>query len=159
MKIRLSLFIATLLPFLVICSCDTGTDNSNANAVSYTVYEQYYYIGPRSQRDTTFFHHTTGKAAFDALFQYNNDTPPIDTIPQADLATQSAISFVKNANDWYGLEMSMVYLRGDTLSVEYTATVLSQDMSYRVVQSRIVMTDAIFREIKFIENGQVVKRL
>jgi hypothetical protein len=32
-------------------------------------------------------------------------------------------------------------------------------MSYTVVQSMIVMTDAIFRGIRFIENRRVVKRL
>lgn len=159
MKLSPSLLISVLLLPLAVGSCDTGTDNANATAVSYKVYGKYYYIGPRGQADTTYFYRTRGKAEFDALFQYLNNTPPIDTIPQADLATQSAISVVKHSNDWYDMEISMLYLRGDTLSVEYTATMVSSDRSFTVVQSMIVMTDAIFRAIAFIQNGRVVKRL
>jgi hypothetical protein len=84
MRIRGSPVIPTLLLALAHCSCDTGTENADATAVSYKVYERSYYIGPRGQTDTAFFYHTTGKAAFDALFQYLNENPPVDTIPRSD---------------------------------------------------------------------------
>ncbi len=157
MKTPVCLAIPVLMVALTLCSCDDGTTSPGTSPVSYKVYDAYYYIGPKGQPDITYFWATTGKHDFDLLFQFLAETFPVDTVPRADLETQHAISVVKHSNDWYDLGIALVYLKGDTLQVEYTATILQKDRSFTVVQSRIAMVDARFSMVKFIENGNVVR--
>ncbi len=156
---KIPIILATLVSILALtlCSCEDGATTPGTSPVTYKVYDKYYYIGPKGKPDTTYYWSTIGKQAFDALFQFLPETVPVDTVPRADLATQSAVSLVKHSNDWYDLGISLVYLRGDTLEVEYVATVQTRDMSYTVVQSRIAMVDAKFSMVRFIENGVAVK--
>ncbi len=157
MKTAIFLAITLLVLALTVCSCETGTTTPGTSPVSYKVYDKYYYIGPKGQTDTTYYWSTTGKTSFDALFQFLAEPSPVDTVPRADLESQHAISLVKHGNDWYDLGIGLVYLKGDTLQVEYTATVQRKDMTYTVVQSRIAMVDARFSMVRFIENGLTVK--
>ncbi len=157
MKIPICMAITALILALTVCSCENGTTTPGTSPVSYKVYDKYYYIGPKGKADTTYYWSTTGKQAFDALFRFLPETFPVDTVPRADLESQHAVSLVKHSNDWYDLGIGLVYLKGDTLQVEYTATVQQKDMSFTVVQSRIAMVDAHFSMVRFIENGVAVK--
>ncbi len=157
MTIPICVAIMALILALTLCSCDDGSTSPGTSPVTYKVYGKYYYIGPKGQPDTTYFWSTTGKPAFDALFQYLSEDVPLDTVPRADLESQHAVSLVKHSNDWYDLGIGVVYLKGDTLQVEYTATVQRKDMTYTVVQSQIAMVDARFSMVRFIENGVAVK--
>jgi hypothetical protein len=160
---RMKTLICSVLPLLFVAltlsSCDNGTDSSGVTPVSYRTYANYYYQGPRPQSDTTLFLITTSKSAFDRLFMYMGLGLPVDTIPRADLNSQAAISIVKYGNDSYNLDIALAYLRGDTLQIEYTSTLLMENMSFTVAHSVIVMVNATFRAIKFYENGQLVKQM
>ncbi len=157
MKIPIIPAILVSILALTFCSCEEGATTPGTSPVSYRVYDKYYYIGPKGQPDTTYYWSTTGKRNFDALFQYLSEMLPVDTVPRADLEAKYAISLVKHSNDYYDLGIGLVYLKGDTLQVEYSATVLRKDMSYTVVQSRIAMVDAHFSMVRFIENGVAVR--
>ena len=150
---------ALLLFALITCSCNSGTESSEVTSVPSTVYTKYYYHGPRPQSDTTLYFVTSTKSAFDALFQYNGVDLPVDTIPRTDLNSQVALSIVKYGHRSYHMDLALVYLRRDTLNVEYTSTLLSEHMSFTVAMSMIVMVNTTFRGIKFFENGQLVKSL
>ena len=124
------------------------------------MYQEYYYRGPRSESDTTFFYLTTNRADFDSLFMYiyfPNET--VDTIPSADIAAQKVVSIVKYGNDMCDLELKEVYLFGEMLVVDYTSTVTNQDMSSFAAISLIIMTDADFKRILFLENGRQIREL
>lgn len=123
------------------------------------MYTGYSYRGPRASGDSTFFYHTAGIPQFDALFYYIMDEGRHDTIPRADIATQRAVSVVKWGNEAYDLGVALAYLRGDTLELEYTSTLLRANMSYTIAQSMIVMVDASFHTVKFIENGALIKKM
>ncbi len=152
-------FAATpvLLLALTVCSCENATDNSGLTPIPYKVYEKYYYRGPDPPGDMTLFFWTRGRSAFSSLFMYLAEGLPVDTIPKADLDSLETVSFVKYGNDMYDLGIALVYLKGDTLQVEYTATLLKENMTYTVALSRIIMVDAPFQYVKFFENGTLVK--
>ncbi len=158
MKVSHCALIPVLALALSVASCDNGNDNSKGDPVAYKVYTGYSYRGPRANGDSTFFYHTTGRAAFESLFYYLDEARH-DTIPKIDIATQRAVSVVKYSNEEYLLDAALAYQVGDTLELEYTATLLHADMSFTIAQSMIVMVDASFRNVKFIENGKLIKRL
>lgn len=149
--------IPVLFLALTFCSCENATDNSGLTPVQFKVYEKYYYQGPDPQGDMTLFYWTRGRSAFSSLFIYLSDVLPVDTIPKADLDSLETVSIVKYGNDMYDLGIALVYLKGDTLQVEYTATLLKENMTFTVALPIIVMVDASFKYIKFYENGTPVK--
>ncbi|MFH1219367.1 MAG: PKD domain-containing protein [Candidatus Eisenbacteria bacterium] len=127
--------------------------------VPYEVYDRYSYCGPTAESDTTFFFHTTSKIAFDSLFFFIFDHNTRDTIPSADFSTKSAISIVKYSNDYYDLTVKAVRIRAETLDVQYTSTLIRENIGWYAAIPIIVMTDAVYHKIRFLENGQQIKEL
>ena len=137
------------------CSKPGANENKTPVPVDYKVYTRYSYCGPESQSDTTFYYCTSSKTAFNSYFFFildHNDNP--DTIPSVDFSTKKVVSIVKYGNDFYILSVKGVSLLDKILEVEYSDSLIAQNMTWTISIPIIITTSADFQMIRFIENGK-----
>lgn len=139
------------------CSKPNTAENTTPSPVDYNVYTQYSYRGPGSPSDTTFYYYTTSKTAFDSLFYFIYDHNIPDTIPQADLSNKKVISIVKYGNDFYVLSVKGLSLLDGIITVDYSDSLVSENMTWTTAIPSIITTSADFQKIKLVENGITVK--
>ncbi len=152
----LTILAGLILTFIFFsCEKDDNPAGASSTAVTYKVYDGYYYIGARPQGDSTMYFWTTTASRFDSLFTYFYFNGPVDTIPRADLASKNVVSFVKYGNDMYNINVDTVYLSAKTLYVKYSDAVTDSNMTSTLAQSYIIVTDAAFEKVLYYENGNM----
>ena len=160
MKLYIFVLVVCIVVSLPGCSKPSTTKIKTPTQVSYNLYTQYSYGGPRAQSDTTFYYCTNSRTIFDSLFFFiydHNNNP--DTIPSVDFLTKKVISIVKYGNDFHVLSVKEVSLLDGILDVEYSDSLVVENMTWIAAIPLIMTTNVDFQKIRFIENGKQLKEI
>ena len=160
MKLNLIIVGVCVILYIQGCSNPSTSDSNMSSLVDYTVYTRYNYGGPKAQFDTTFYFCTRSKTAFDSLFYFVSDhSDHPDTIPLVDFSTKKVISIVKYGNDFSVVSVKSVSLLDKVLNVEYSDSLIAENVTWTISIPIIITTGVDFRMIRFNENGKILREL
>jgi len=105
------------------------------------------------------FFYLTTKSEFDSLFFFIFDHNPSDPIPEEDFSSGKFIAIVKYYNDYFRLKTKGACILDGVLSLEYTCTLVSENITWVAAIPLIITVETDFHKIRFIENGTQIKEL
>jgi len=144
---------------LLSCTTTNSPEDREPSPIAYDSYDGYSYKGPKAQSDTTMLFYITSKIEFDSLFYFIFDHNTSDTIPTVDFSSKKILAIVKYGNDYYRLKVIGAGILDGILNLEYTCTLVSENITWVAAIPLIITVETDFHKIRFIENGTQIKEL